>query len=48
VSTLHQFESREAWLSARLAGDKITASQVPMILGVSPYGGAFDVWAQHR
>lgn len=48
MSTLQQFDSREAWLSARLAGDKITASQVPMILGVSPYGGAFDVWAQHR
>lgn len=48
MSDLIQFSDREAWLAARLAGDKITASQVPMILGVSPYGGGFDVWAQHR
>jgi putative phage-type endonuclease len=45
---LIQFDSHEEWLAARLEGYRITASMVPQILGVSPYGGAYDVWARHH
>jgi len=45
---LLRFDLHEDWLAARLDGYRITASMVPQILGVSPYGGPYDVWARHH
>jgi len=48
VTVLTTYESREEWLAARAADYRVTASQAPQILGLSPYGGAFEVWAGHH
>ncbi len=38
--------SQDAWLAARRTG--LGASDVPRVLGLSPYGGPFSVWAERQ
>lgn len=41
------FTSTDAWLEARAAGTyPIGGSTIPAILGLSPYAGPWDVWAE--
>lgn len=42
--TIHPFDSEADWLAARRR--YITSSDIPVILGVSPWGNAYDLWLQ--
>ena len=46
--TVEIHAGREAWLAARLEGYGMGASATPKILGMSPYGGPWDVWCAHH
>jgi len=41
---LTEFASEEQWLAARRG--YVTSSDIPIILGVSPWGNAWDLWIQ--
>lgn len=41
---LERFDSRAEWLAARDRDHSIGASEVAQILGVSPFGGEWDLW----
>lgn len=45
---LRIYRDRESWLQARRANHRISSTDVARILGVSPFGGPWDVRAEKR
>ena len=45
---MEEYSTREEWLEARRTGYRIGASDVAKVLGVSPYGSEWDVWAKKK